>query len=71
MSPFLPGLSWGVDQAAALDFLAEHFGVDQDDFEYEWDNGADHTFFQHSTRKRHSVHTPAAEHDEPLVTSSD
>jgi hypothetical protein len=60
-----------MDQAAALDFLAEHFGVDQDDFEYEWDDAVSHTFYQHSTRKRHTVHIPANEHDEPFVTSSD
>jgi hypothetical protein len=58
-----------MDQAAALEFIAKYLGVDQDDFEYEWDDGAGHTFYQHSTGKRHTVHHP--EDDDPFVTSRD
>jgi hypothetical protein len=59
-----------VDQAAALEFLATHLGVDQDDFEYEWGDDPGHTFYQHSTDKRHTVHDPTDGEDDPVVTSA-
>jgi hypothetical protein len=59
-----------MDEAAALGFLAEHLGVDADDFEYEWDDAAGHTFHQRSTDQRHTVHDPSNE-DGPIVITSD
>ena len=59
-----------MDQAAALEFLARHFGVEQDDFEYEWDTSDGHTFYQHSTSARHTVHDPVGPEDDPVVVTT-
>jgi hypothetical protein len=60
-----------VDQAAALEFLAKYLGVDEDDFEYEWRGGAGHTFYQHSTDKRHTVQDPTSRDGNPVVITTD
>ncbi len=60
-----------MDQAAALEFLAKHLGVDEDDFEYEWQNGPDHTFYQHSTDERHTIQDPTSPEGKPVVITTD